>query len=346
MSLLRSGYGAVELDSDVAALDPPGDMELFRVRPYKETPGFDAATAFVRGVASGDGAFSVEPWFDERRVKFIVGAQSRGAVEDVVNSHFPNSVIEKPAGVLPSTDPDDYAAGARLRLALDCAYPTRHAESADGFDTDPYQSVLPKLIGRDTDRALFQVSARPVDKWAGRGLMGADTYRIGENRGKGRLVGQTNPTVVKTQADAKIKRDIQDQPPRPAFQTTIRVLAFSDDPDAAVERAKAVADVLEEEYKHISEQRFEATPLQGDRLRKEIQAAAQRTIPRRSLIRRLLRGPGSVLTDRQLAALAHLPNESVNIPDADWSRMKSGPGAPPASEQFDYDPDDGAEVPQ
>lgn len=337
MALLGSdGFDAICLDADDIPDDRPDGMTLFRVRPFKETPGFDAATEFVRGIAPvGGGRVTVEPWFDESRVKFIVGAPSRGDVEDVVNSHFPNSAIQEADTTLPAAEAGEYAAGARMELAMDCAYPTRY-----DFDVDPYKTVLPKLVGRDVDRAMFQVTTRPVDgSWYRRGLMGAGTDKMAQSRGEGRVVGEVSPEVVQTDTDTDVKADMQAQRPRPAFQTAIRVFAISDDKREAEMRADAVASILDTEFDHISGQGLDPEILRGDDLRRGLQSAAMRTIPRASRVYRFLRGPSNVLTDRQVAALAHLPSSDINLPDGDWARMESGPGAPPDAPQFDFDDD-------
>lgn len=330
------GFEAIQLDTDDIPDVRPDGMELFRVRPYKETPGFDAATEFIRGVAPiSGGRVTVEPWFDESRIKFIVGAPSRGDVEDIVNSHFPNSTVAEADTTLPEAEPGEWAAGARMEQTMDCAFPTRH-----DFDVDPYKTVLPKLIGRDEDRAIFQVTLRPVDdSWYRRGVMGAGTDKMAKSRGQGKVVGEVSPEVVQTAADSDIERDMQRQSTRPAFQAVIRVFAFSSDKREAERRADAVASILDGEYDHISGQGLDPVPLRGDALRRGLQGAARRTIPRASRVYRWLRGPSNVFTDRQMAALAHLPNADINVPDVDWARMESGPGAPPDAPQFDFGDD-------
>lgn len=337
MVLLRNdGYEALELSANQIPDAPPdGDMTLFHVRPYKETPGFDAATEFVRGVAPTDRRMTVEPWFDESRIKFVVGTPSRGDVEDVVNSHFPNSVVSEMDTTLPEVEPGEYAAGARMELEKDCAYPTRRE-----FDVDPYKTVLPKLIGRDVDRALFQVTFRPVDdSWYNRGMMSVGTDKMAQSRGNGRVVGTIDPEVVQTQTDRTVERHMQEQRPRPGYQAVIRVFAFSPDKREAEQRADAVASILDEEYDHVSDQGLDPVILRDDDLERGLQSAARRTIPRASRVYRWLRGPSNVYTDRQLAGLAHLPSADINVPDVDWARMESGPGTPPGAPQLDFDAD-------
>ena len=323
-------------EDDIPTASPEG-MTLFHVRPYKATPGFAAAPEFIRGLtAERDARVSIEPWFDEARIKFLVGAPDRGTVTDVVDSHFPNSVIEEATRPLPRIEPGEAVAGARLGLEMDCAYPLRY-----GFDTDPYKTVLPKLTGTDAERAFFQVTAEPVGSdWYQRGVMGADADKIGESRGEGRVVGQLNPVVVTTNADRDIKADIQNQRPRPAYRTVIRVFAIAPRSVTAERRVTALTGVLQSEYDHLSGQSLTPTYRRGDRLWSELEAATRRTIPRRSSVYRWLRGPSNVLTDREIAGLAHLPNADINAPDVDWSRMASGPGVPPDSPQHEIQFDD------
>lgn len=332
------GFEAIELSDESIPDERPDGMTLFHVRPYKETPGFGAATEFVRGVAPAtEGRITFEPWFDDARIKFVIGAPSRGDVSDVVNSHFPNSVVEEIDQTLPQMGPGEFVAGARMELAMDCAYPIRHPESTEGFDSDPYKTILPKLIGRDDDRTFFQVTFRPVNGWYKRGWLGSGTDKIAQGRGKGRVVGQRNPEVVQTKADSAIQSDMQNQRPRPAYRTVVRVFAISENKQEAELRADAIADILDTEYDHISDQGFDPVPLHGDDLVRGLQGAARRTIPSETRVWRWLRGPENILTDREVAGLAHLPSASINVPDVGWSRMESGPGAPPGSEQFEFD---------
>lgn len=329
------GFEAIELESGDIPEAGPSEMTLFGLRPFKDTPGFDAATEFVRGVAPIAGSrMSFEPWFDDSRITFVVGVPTRGDLEDIVNSHFPNSVIKERNSPLPEMEPGEYLAGARMELSKDCAYPIRHPESTDGFDDDPYRAILPKLLGRDADRAMIQVTFRRVGNWYRRGVVGPGTDKISQSVGKGRVVGERNPTVVQTQADSDIESDMQDQRSRAAFQTVVRVFAISPEKREAERRASAVADILDEQYDHVSGQGFETTVLRGGDLRRGVQAASRRTIPGANRVYRWLRGPSNVLTDWEVAGLAHPPSAEINIPDVDWARMEAGAGVPPDAPQF------------
>lgn len=341
LGLRSGGFTATEISDREVSAAGPSEMALVRVRPYKETPGIDSGPRVWQALYRDPARTTVptytwEPWFDESRIKFVIGAPRMSDVLDLLNSHYSNSRTETLDAPLPDISPGEFVAGARLALSKDCAFPIKSSDSVTAFDGDPYTTLLPKLVGEASDRVVFQLVARPVrEGWYNRGVMGADADKIADGVRRGRVVGEVNPQIIQSEQDKEAAKDIQRQRNKPAYETTIRILAFSETPEAAERRAEAVSTVVTEYYNHATDQGFEADILTGRRLRREVRAAASRTLRTTGRTRRWLRGPSNILTATQVAGVAHLPNESVGVPEVDWSRMTSGPGVPPDAPQFD-----------
>ena len=339
-------FDALDADSDListvksAAATAPG--EVVRVRPFKDTPGIGAAERFMRGLHQTDKGgglptYTFEAWFDERRVKFMVSTPDPDDVVDLVNTHYRNTSVQTTDERFLPIEPGDYIAVGRGELREDCIFPTKHTGSTPPLNVDPYSTLIPKLVGRDADRerVLLQVVFRPVsDSWYNRGAMGSDGDVIAESVKEGRVVGEINPRVVTSDSDKKKAKDMQAQRGKPAFQISVRIVAIADNPQSAVERAESVTGAFDEFDHDYADQGLKPVPLSGTDARTELERAASRSLQRKGRVARWLRGPDNVLTAGQLGAIAHFPNEKINVPDVDWSRMESGPGVPPDAPQL------------
>ena len=342
--------------TEPTALDN-GERALVHVRPYGDSEGFDAAVEFVHDLyrspntdTGGQSVESMEWWFTDGQLGQRFCTATPGRFDQAVSSRYQNSSVHIPDRAFLELRPDEYVASARLHLRQDCAFPLAHQNaSLDALSTDPYTAIASALVGSDDTRALVQCTFMPVDKhaWYQRGLFaslrGSDVDGIAENRKEGTVKGEINPRIVESRTDRLTAKDMQHQRGRPAFQTTVRVVATGPSKESVRTRMNDLESAFEEFAYPASEQEFVAEPLSGRALIDGLAAAAGRELPTQGRINRKLFGRESVLTDDELAGLVHLPNRDINAPLLDWQRMEGGAGSPGAKQQFaDSTPDPSA----
>jgi hypothetical protein len=339
--------------TDPTVLDG-GERALVHVRPYGDSDGFDAAVEFVRDLyrspsteTSGQPVESMEWWFTDGQLRQRFCTATPGRFDQLVNARYQNSSVHTPDRAFLDLQPDEYVASARFHLHQDCAFPLSHQNaSVDALSTDPYTTIASALVGSDDTRALVQCTFMPVDKsaWYQRGLLASmrsnDVDGIAENRKEGTAKGEINPRIVESRTDRLTAKDMQRQRGRPAFQTSVRVVATGPDKDSVRARMNDLESAFEPFAYPASEQEFIAEPLSGRELIDGVRAAAGRELPTQGRISRALFGRERVLTDDELAGLVHLPNREVNAPLLDWQRMEGGVGSPGAKQQYaDNSPD-------
>ena len=333
--------------TDPSALDSD-EHALVHVRPYGDSEGFDAAVEFVRDLYRSPNAetgeqsiASMEWWFTDGQLSQRFCTTTPGRFDQLLDSRYQNSSVHTPDRAFLELHPDEYVASARLYLRQDCAFPLSHQNaSVDALATDPYTAIVSALAGPDDTRALVQCAFMPVGKqaWYRRGMLaslrGHDVDGIAENRKEGTVKGEVNPRIVESRTDRLTAKDMQRQRGRPAFQTTVRIVATGPNKANVRTRMDDLESAFEEFAYPASEQEFVAEPLSGRALIDGIAAATGRELPTQGRIRRALFGRESVLTDDELAGLVHLPNREINAPLLDWQRMEGGVGSPGAKQQF------------
>jgi hypothetical protein len=333
--------------TDSATLDTD-ERALVHVRPYGDSDGFDTAVEFVRDLyrspsteTGGQSIESMEWWFTDGQLRQRFCTATPGRFDQLLNARYQNSSVHTPDRAFLNFRPDEYVASARLHLQQDCAFPISHQNaSVDTLSTDPYTALASALVGPDDTRALVQCTFMPVDKsaWYQRGLLASlrshDVDGIAENRKEGTVKGEINPRIVESRTDRLTAKDMQRQRGRPAFQTSVRVVATGPSKDSVRTRMDDLESAFEPFAYPASEQEFVAEPLSGRALIDGLAAAAGRKVPTQGRISRALFGRERVLTDDELAGLVHLPNREVNAPLLDWQRMEGGVGSPGAKQQF------------
>ncbi|MFB9808501.1 hypothetical protein ACFFQF_29240 [Haladaptatus pallidirubidus] len=182
-----------------------------------------------------------------------------------------------------------------------------------------------------------------------RGKVGSTSDEVADAMQDGRLVGEINPHVVESKRDRHIATDIQNQRGRSAFYASLRVIAVGPTAKAAETRAQSIVEFFTTTFSHPDGQSLVPTPLTSS---DTMQNAIEVTSTRHLWLRGQQPGPArswltvtqSVLTDQELAVLAHIPSQNdVHAPDLDWNRMQSGTDAPADSTQHvpDMDRQDG-----
>lgn len=365
MGLLSTSPTPLDITGDTAArIDTLADEtgvtdDLYRVTPYRGTPGREVGTRFLDTLYSGwvDGdssrlpwrsggapTFAFEAWAQNQTIRFVFRSPSRDLLADPLSATYDTTSIEPHTDAFLELNEGECLFGARAALAEDCIFPTPTGETkVTAFGADPLADVLPRLTGAREEQALLQVLYRPVStSWYERGRLLDGGDDIATSVGQGRSVGEINPRVVKMDRDSDAKSDIEAQANRPAFQTILRVFATAPWPDVAVRRVEAVTNALGvfdwEVHPGTVEQSFEPTLLSGRALTSELDAAIRRRLPRQGRLARAIHGPQDVLTDEQLAELVHLPAPDAGVTEIEYETtgdVGTAPAEAPAFDEFD-----------
>lgn len=326
------------------------ERALMHVNPYNESDGFDVAGEFARDLHRSDSTDpldaqaieAMEWWFTDGQLSQRFCTATPHRFDQIISARYKHSTVHTPDRTFLNLRPDEYVASAQLRLRQDCAFPIRHPETmANALTVDPYTALASALVGSDDTRALVQCVFTPVDSsWYQRGRWGSlresTVDDIAERREDGELKGELNPRIVETvRADRYVAMDMQAQRGQPAFQVAVRVVVTAPTKAAVRERMSAITGAFEEYTYAATEQGFTPEHLAGQHLTKGLVQAATRTVTPRHWLKRALFGRNAVLTAAELAALVHLPNQTINAPLVDWARMESGAGTPGGGRQYD-----------
>lgn len=341
-------FGAYELtEDDVEALRSTAtahaaETPLVRIRPHVDAEGFGGeqperyARAFSRGPDAEAHTYAHEFWFADRALSVYVSTPDPDRLRDTIGTLYPHSDVETVdlAAAFPSIEAGEYAAAARLPLKRDSVFPIWYPGSTQARSADPLGALLPTAVNPRGGRVLIQTVFTPVgSEWFRRGVWGSDGRKIAESKAKGEVVGEVRPTVVESPTDKEAAKDMHRQRGRPAFTATVAVLTLSGTAAGAAERAAAVAAAFDEFDHDAAEQGFAVEPVHGSGVRDELMRVAARAGERRGRLKRWLFGEETVLTDRELGAVAHIPGTEVDVPELDRTDAEDGPGVPPDAPQ-------------
>lgn len=331
---VRLGY-----DERVVYEDSPG--VLLRIRPHKDNDGIEDGEQMLQALhevrtdllgRNRSPAHSFEVWFHESRLAFHLHAASRDAAEKFkrrFRNTYPNTDIHEVAGgpTLPPIDADDYVAGAVVDTEAMPYYPIRSYED-EGFAQDPYGDILAEMVSDEDTSVVTQVvfrSAKP--DWTRGSLLGRDSVdEIAEAKRQGSSVGWLNPEIRDpSEKDREAARIIEQQRGEQGFHVNLRVLVASPDRQEARMRASGVASMFGKFYNSVTEQGLRSIPV-----------GANLFVPSRRAVRKHLKrvherqwvDRDTIMTPAELAGLAHVPNDDVNMPAVDWSNMVAGSGVP------------------
>ncbi len=350
MGLFRNrsrSYEATQLRESITQSVDEVPGTLLRIIPYKENEGITGAARLLRAIhdVQTEGWLrrrnisdhhSFELWFDEGKVKFLLHAATPEAAEKYttrVESTYSNSdiVIVGDGHGFPSVTPDDHVATADLRLEKHHFYPIRHFR-AEGFEHDPYSEITSEMLSTEDSRVVVQVVFRPEPTdWAnndGGGLLrrGVSVDDVAESLKQGQVVGWNDSRVRDASAkDKEAAKIIEQQRGKYAFNTNIRVIAISPDPDEAEARCEGVSGMFTRYYNSRTEQGFEALPTPPSRVQDVLIDCQQRKWEDEEII----------LTIDELAGAAHIPNEEIETPNIDWKNTQRGTRVPTGAEQPD-----------
>ncbi|WP_135827092.1 hypothetical protein [Halorussus ruber] len=351
-----SQYDATQLQIDDPFVQRPESTPgvLLRIRPFKENQGVvdgagllqsvhDVTTNF-RGKNTSD-HHSFEVWFDEGKIKFYMHAATEAAADKFrrrVGNNYANSEVfpVEDGHAFPRIAPDEYVAGAWLKMEKIPYYPIRHYNSQE-FEADPYGEITSEMLSLDDSKVVTQVVFRPAKQsWtSGDRFKHNSVDDLAHALRQGTSVGWLNPrTRPASQKDKQAAKTIEQQRGQQAFHVNIRILAVSPDKEEAEARAHGVAGMFRNYYNGITEQGLDDTPVwhrtenkRAQKLHDHITRMADRDWIDRRMI----------MTVDELAGVAHIPNDDIETPNIDWRHTQRGDRIPADAGHYDRPTDDG-----
>ena len=323
---------------------------LLRVRPHTHSAGIQDAAGIYRSLhdvetsfwgSNQSDSYSFETWFTGEQLEFYVHAPTEAAADTLrrrLATNYPNTDIERvdTGHGLPQIKSGEYVAGARVSTTLGSYYPIRD-HTNEGFDTDPYGELTREMLGGEETRVVTQVVFRPAKaSWTSGSRLRSDSIDdIANGLRQGTSVGWLNPrTRPPSAADKRAAKILEHERDKPAYHTTIRVLAISPSKRDALARTRGVANIFETQYNGISNQSLEATPVwhRDDdgtvaRLREFVEDVATRQYTPQQ----------TVLTVDELAGVAHLPEGEVPTPNLDQKTTEDSDRVSASDNQYHFD---------
>ncbi|MFD1572115.1 type IV secretion system DNA-binding domain-containing protein [Halorubrum laminariae] len=316
---------------------------LNRVRPHKKEDGLKYAEELISGfhnesvshsklaqrfnLAEQPKKFSFEMVLTDETVKFHWGLPDsihQREFRQQVSGLYPNSEIKPVDNPFPEIEPGMYLAGGKLELEKEKYRPLRGTSGPDAFETDPLRSTLSELVGYSNEVAIVQFVFTPASpKWT-EGLKyhewSAD--QINDSLTYGRINGSYfSPRLDDPSAkDKRAAEEVLNQEGKQAYYLNIRFLVFASSPDIAKHHAHGIGSVFSSQY-HNEETGQTLLPLAFKE--RGIKELARRTAAREFSYDQ------TSLNVSELAGLAHLPGEEVNMTNVDWTRKGVG-NRPPA----------------
>lgn len=337
---------------------------MVQLRPQKESPGLDHAVELVESLyhyrpdkigrnASPINTFEI--WFDEGQIRFYFHPdtrEQRNTVQKHFEDKYPGTRMEEQDAPFPEIDEGDYIAGARMTLSNHYARPLKMPEGPNAFDRDPFGGLTSEMVVEsevtqegervkaEDVRMAIQVAFQPISRdWSkGEGLFDTDLEDYADNLKKPELKGGLGTHLVrgmlgeepeerdpssKMRKTAKIVSELRGQP---GFRCRVRVVCISPYEEIARQHVNGVCEVFETFYNPTTEQGFDTEPRLGDNLREMLREVAARDM---SFSRwEKLSSSRDILSVPELASMVHLPNEEIETPNVDWTKMEKGAGVP------------------
>ncbi|PHQ38219.1 hypothetical protein DJ69_12760 [Halorubrum persicum] len=316
---------------------------LNRVRPHKEEDGLKYAEELIAGfhnesvshsklaqrfnLAEQPKKFSFEMVLTDETVKFHWGLPDsihQREFRQQVSGLYPNSEIKPVDNPFPEIEPGMYLAGGKLELEQHKYRPLRGTSGPDAFETDPLRSTLSELVGYSNEVAIVQFVFTPAGPNWTEGHMPHEwsADQINDGLTYGRVNGSYwNPRLDDPSAkDLRAAEEVLNQEGKQAYYLNIRFLVFASSPDIAKHHAHGIGSVFSSQY-HNEETGQTLLPL-------AFKEQGVKELARRTAAREFSYDQTS-LNVSELAGLAHLPGEEVNMTNVDWTRKGVG-NRPPA----------------
>lgn len=335
---------------------------MVQLQPQKDGPGLEAGMDLVKSLyhyrkdkygRNVSPINSFEIWFDDGEIRFYFHPDTREQKNSGMKhfeDKYPGTRMQEEGQPFPQIDEDDYIAGARMTLTHDFERPIRMPEGPSSFKRDPFGDLTSDMVVenertkagervRSEDvRMVVQVLFQPASrKTSHGGLFGKDFNDYADELKKPveksgwdqvariacGLQPQTREPTAKMKKTAKIISELRGEP---EFFFRLRVICISPYREMAKQHVDRVVEVFETYHNPVTEQGLQPIPKQGEMLRDMLRKMAGREMCY-STIAKMFSGK-DLLSVPELAGLVHLPNESIETPEVNWTNLEKGSGVP------------------
>jgi hypothetical protein len=378
----EADYATVKLPAGSTLDDefgPSSHPNGFKVRPDEEHEGIDAGLRMLQGLhdaRSHKGEnISVPFVFEIRRIDGRVSfylapgdASKRGALLTQIEAEYPGAEVEEEAlSTLHTqgkstedgdadtsdrsekgngdTERDRYVSASTLRLTDEAVRPIRHLD-IEGFDKDPYNSVIQAMSPGEGERAggsaadmIIQIVMRPcMPDWTlgpngQKSITEVAEDLVGDGEKKtekrdGELISwikydvEVEPSKKEEKA-AKIVRNLANED---GWSLNVRIATSSEDEQEARDRTHTVGRMFRAYYESSTGQGFKPVPA-GKR---DIGDVLSR------LVNRSFTDEGIWVSRHELAGLAHFPDGELTISSIERAYGSVKRGVPVGTPRFDY----------
>lgn len=331
-------YDTLRLEKDFSPRSSDLKGKLLKIKPYKENEGIDAGAnllqtlhdVYIENGENKSDSHAFEVWFDKGRFKFRLYAGNPRAEERFkrrIDNVYNNSEVEslENCEALPELNEGYYVSGVWLDENRHTFIPIRNKENGGFLQDDPYSDILGEMSTLDDSVVVLQVvfkAARP--DWTENGPDGRSVDEVANELREGHveslwnwkawLPGHEIETYDATEKEKRAANLVQAQRGKQAFHVDIRVLAASPIRREAIERARGVSRLFTNVYSADAQQRLITHPVEPDGMEGFLNKMDTRKWIDHEMI----------LSLDELAGIAHIPNEEVDVPQIKWKTTKSG----------------------
>jgi hypothetical protein len=359
-------FGTITADNSLFGTlkDELPDEPLIELQPQKENPGLEHGPELVRSLwhyrqdslnHNTSPVNSFEIWFDEGEIRFYFHPDSqeqKNSARKHFEDKFPGTRMEEEPNPFPQINEGDAIAGAQMTLRNNFVRPLRvpNGPAAASYKRDPFGSLTSDMVAENEQtasgervepedvRMMVQVMFQPAARsWSQGGLFGTDVNdyanELKQPKTKSgfdqtlRMVFGLEPKerkpTAKMKKTAKMVSELRGEP---GFLFRIRVISISPYEEIAKQHAERVCEAFEMYDNPVTEQSLEILPYEGDKLREMLKKMAGREMCY-STLAKMLSGKDLVSVP-ELAGMVHLPNETIQSPEVNWTTMKKGAGVP------------------
>ncbi len=343
--------------NELSAIANDFDGYLTRIRPYRKSEGIKEAEQLIStlydpsverswfrdklGLTEDPDEHSFEMWFSEGRLRFVMKSPDEDEAQELrktISGIYPHAQVSNSKRHMPKIPEDTYVAGGEFELKHTKYAPLRSFSGPDPFEVekveesdqigtvlvDPYKTVTSELVGHNAEAVLFQVTLTPApENWTdGFGPNDPSAERKAEYLEEGRYVDSLkNPRIIDpTPKDIRTAEHITDLEASQAFHVNIRYFVWEQSEKKALSQVKSIENIFTSVYQNSEvAQQFEAVRYTKDDLKENVFKAARREVDRSNDV---------ILTKEEVAALAHLPNDTINTANVDFVESVFGERAP------------------
>ena len=352
-------FGATQLTADdIAAIrEARVGRRGIQVRPYKRGGGLETAEELYEAFHDTRYNKPVHS-FEMRYVDELAGFQYVpghdrlvGRFEQQLENYYPDSNIEPTetdAIFLPEKR-GWHVAAANLSLKRvengEYLYPVR-SHRVEGFNTDPYGSITSSMVGdweseHQTD-VLVQITFMPADEdWHDGPRGGMSVHDLAEDLKQPKIeyswkqsvknalfanADEEPRTIEPSDSEKKAAKLLKQQDGQRGFHMNVRIIAVSEDETMAVRRVSETAGMFRSYYNSDTKQGFSPNALKSeDDIREMLLAAERREMEENQM----------VMGIPWFAAAAHVPNETINTQNVDWSLTSDAGNVPSSADRFE-----------